>query len=557
VKGAPHFVRRLSGRSCGKSDFSVVKAFFDRLRTEEGVTDFIYFGAHPEAVIECAAGVRVMDVNKAAMKLLNAQRKEQLLGDLNEIVSPETNRAFLEQLVAIASGCIHYAFEGPNRALNGEIRLISGFWSVWPGYENTLSNVTVSIVDLTERKHAEAALAESEQRFRQLVAATPDAVVVIDPSHPVNWKIVDCNEAACQMNGYTRQEMIGQSIDLLNNTVGTPHERAAYLASLRREGVVHLEAIHKHKDGHIFPVEISTTLFTLEGRELILGIDRDITERKQAEEALRLSEERFQLVTHATNDAVWDLDLSTGQQWWNVGVRPLFGYTSEQITTDQAWWEDKIHPQDRPKVLTSFQAALTGDDQFWSKEYRFRRADGTYAYVFDRGYIMQDGQGLPVRVIGAMMDLSERKRMEEALIKSEELFSKAFHASPAPMAITRVDDGVFIDVNGSWERLLIFSRQAVIGHSILDFNIYTDAHERAEMIQRVREQGRLDDFEIKVKTSAGEERDLVVSAQTVEIQGQNCLLSTFYDITELRKMHEAMLASQKLADLGTLAARGA
>jgi len=224
------------------------------------------------------------------------------------------------------------------------------------------------LYDVTERKHAEAALAESEQRFRQFFAASPDAVLVIDPAHPVEWKIVDCNEAACQMNGYTREEMIGKSIDLLNPTPDTAGERAAYLEQLRLAGVSHLEVHRRRKDGTVFPVEISTTIFTVNGHELILSIDRDVTRRKQAEEDLRLSEERFQLVTYATNDAVWDLDLSTGKRWWNRGVRLLFGYATDQVDPDQTWWEARIHPDDRPKVLASFQAALESDGQFWSKE---------------------------------------------------------------------------------------------------------------------------------------------------------------------------------------------
>ncbi|MEP7358924.1 MAG: diguanylate cyclase, partial [Anaerolineales bacterium] len=129
---------------------------------------------------------------------------------------------------------------------------------------------------------------ESEHNFSQLFAASPDASLLIDPRHPlVPWVIVDCNEVACRMNGYTREEMLGQSIDLLNEAPGTPAERAAYLARLRRAGTIQLEAQHRHKDGHLFTVEISSSIIAVGDRELVLGIDRDITERKQAELALQ------------------------------------------------------------------------------------------------------------------------------------------------------------------------------------------------------------------------------------------------------------------------------
>lgn len=138
------------------------------------------------------------------------------------------------------------------------------------------------VENITERKQAEETLRESEERFHRLFEASPEAIMLLDPDDPaVNWPIVDCNEIACQMNGYTREELIGKSIDILNISVGTPEERVSYLERLRHEGVTHLETFHRHRDGHIFPIEVSTSIVTFEGRELILGIDRDITERKR------------------------------------------------------------------------------------------------------------------------------------------------------------------------------------------------------------------------------------------------------------------------------------
>ena len=149
------------------------------------------------------------------------------------------------------------------------------------GKPRTINGV---IHDITARKKADDALRESEQRFHMLFTTSPDAILVIDPhDEEVIWPIVDCNEAACEMNGYTREELIGQPIDILNTTPDTLEEHNVYLEQMRSEGVLRLEATHLHKDGHIFPIEVSSSIFTFEGRELVLGIDRDISERKQAE----------------------------------------------------------------------------------------------------------------------------------------------------------------------------------------------------------------------------------------------------------------------------------
>ncbi len=135
----------------------------------------------------------------------------------------------------------------------------------------------------------------------------------------------------------------------------------------------------------------------------------DITERKLAEEQLRQSEERFQIVARATNDLLWDWDLLTNEVWWNQALQTLFGYSQEEITFTANWWSEHIHPDDRQRIATQARALIDSGEKFWLNEYRFRRSDGSYAYVFDRGYVVHDQTGKPVRMMGAMMDITERQ----------------------------------------------------------------------------------------------------------------------------------------------------
>jgi PAS domain S-box-containing protein len=148
---------------------------------------------------------------------------------------------------------------------------------------------TTELNDVNQRlQDLVLSLRESETRFRLLFEASPDAIWLIDPAdRHVSWPIVDCNEVACKMNGYTREQLIGQSVDLLNVNPGDSAEREEYLEFLRHQGVLHRDGAHRHKDGHLFPIEVSSSLIRFADRELVLGIDRDITERKQAELALK------------------------------------------------------------------------------------------------------------------------------------------------------------------------------------------------------------------------------------------------------------------------------
>jgi PAS domain S-box-containing protein len=123
----------------------------------------------------------------------------------------------------------------------------------------------------------------------------------------------------------------------------------------------------------------------------------------------------------ATNDAVWDWDLVSQALWWNEGVNTLFGYTEEQVGADVAWWYETIHPDDRERVQRDIHAAIERGAESWTAEYRYRRADGSYANVFDRGYVLHDGDGRPTRMIGAMMDITQRLELEEELRQAQKM----------------------------------------------------------------------------------------------------------------------------------------
>ncbi|MBD2234491.1 hybrid sensor histidine kinase/response regulator [Phormidium tenue] len=152
-----------------------------------------------------------------------------------------------------------------------------------------------------------------------------------------------------------------------------------------------------------------------------LGTVIDVTAQKTAEATLRASEERFRLVSKATNDAIWDWDLLSDVTWRGEGYKTLFGYGKEDLATSNDWWRDRLHPDDRQRLLASIQTALEGDATIWTEEYRFRCRDGRYAYVKDRGYVMRNAQGQAIRMIGGMLNLTEQKNLEAQLLQSQKM----------------------------------------------------------------------------------------------------------------------------------------
>ena len=145
------------------------------------------------------------------------------------------------------------------------------------------------------------------------------------------------------------------------------------------------------------------------------GTTTDIQDQKTAAEVMRQSKVRFDLVAKATQDAIWDWDLVTDLIWWNEGFRAMFGYKEEDIEPDITSWYSRVHPDDRDQVVSSVHRLIEDGGKQWSGEYRFRKSDGSYATVFDRGYVLHDKSGKAVRMLGSMLDITERKQAEVLL----------------------------------------------------------------------------------------------------------------------------------------------
>lgn len=144
-----------------------------------------------------------------------------------------------------------------------------------------------------------------------------------------------------------------------------------------------------------------------------VGAALDVTEKRMAEEEARRSEERFVLLGRATHDIAWDWDIRTDAVWQNEAVSKTLGYAPEEVEPVGAWWDSLVHPDDREQGVESLRRAIESGQTYWTAEYRIRRKDGSYATVLERGFVIRDPAGTPLRMVGSTMDISERRRREE------------------------------------------------------------------------------------------------------------------------------------------------
>ncbi|WP_262272429.1 PAS domain S-box protein [Microvirga yunnanensis] len=260
-------------------------------------------------------------------------------------------------------------------------------------------------------------LQESEERFRSLVESWAQAVWETDAEGLVtadspSWRTY---------TGQTREEYLGAG---WTNAIH-PDDRVTverlWCEAVRERRPVNAEyRLRRAGGGWRWTNDRAAPLLAPDGTvRKWVGMNIDITERKEAEEALRASEERFRYVARATRDIIWDIDLVTDRVWESEALQTQMGYAPEDIGPDTAWCLAHIHPDDRERVVQDFKQAAEGTGRHWSDEYRYRRADGSYADIVYRGFILRDAQGQAMRMIGAMQDISVRKQAEEALRASE------------------------------------------------------------------------------------------------------------------------------------------
>ena len=161
----------------------------------------------------------------------------------------------------------------------------------------------------------------------------------------------------------------------------------------------------------------------LANTELEARIRARTADLERSNGALRESQARYELVAQATNDVIWDRRLADGAMRWNESLSTRLGYAPAEVGGDEAWWRERIHPEDRARVLATIAARQERGGPAWAHEYRFRRAAGDYAAVLERGAALCDDSGTPQRLIGTMLDITERKRSEESVRQAQKLES--------------------------------------------------------------------------------------------------------------------------------------
>ena len=264
--------------------------------------------------------------------------------------------------------------------------------------------------DIDELVAAQTRSEATQKRLSETLNSVSEGFMVLDQ----DWRLTFLNRAGAEFLMQTGQEIIGQTIwDLFPEARGSRFE-ASYQTAVATGEAVTFEEFYPPLD-RWFEVRAHPT------REGLAIYFRDVTDRHHSHEALRLSEERFRLVTTITSDVIWDWNLVDDSIWWNEHMALKFGHQTFDVREDEHFWENRIHPEDRPRVLARIRSVLEGSAAEWSDEYRFLKADGSVAHVVDRALILRDASGVGQRMVGSMTDVTARVAVEAQLREAQKL----------------------------------------------------------------------------------------------------------------------------------------
>jgi PAS domain S-box-containing protein len=304
--------------------------------------------------------------------------------------------------------------------------------------------------DITELRHTEEALRASEHRFRTFVDQAADAFFLLG----ADGRVLDVNRSACESLGYSREELLGMTPYDFDPDL-TPGLVEELLGKLAAGETVAFEARHRRKDGIIFPVELRGRAFSEGGRNFLVSMARDVTERKRAEEALRESEERFRGTFENAAVGIAHTDGTGRFLRVNEKFCAIVGYSREELL--QKTYQSITHPDDVAASVESTTALIRGKAPGFGLEKRYVRKDGSVVWAELFASLQRDAAGQPAYVIAMIQDISERKRLDTELRRAREA-----EAERARLAELGRDVGIALSQGDTLHDLLQPCAEAIV-----------------------------------------------------------------------------------------------
>jgi PAS domain S-box-containing protein len=474
----------------------------------------------------------ILEVNKSIQKMVGYVDEEMIGYHLTDFLPEED--------MEVNPLRIHELMKGKNLLYERKLKKKDGFYlEVDVNSKMASSHTLIGFIrDITERKNYENTLMYQAG----LLESVSDAVTSID----MNRCIVSWNSACVELYGFTAEEVIGKRIPELATFEYPNSNNEEVFKQVFSEGK------WKGEFNFIHPktkekIKLLSNINLLKDKNGSLKgfiiTSKNITDRIKGEEEIKSSNERFELIAQATNDAIWDHDFVKNETWGNENLYKIYGleYGNEKITFEM--FLSRILPEQRERIELRMNNALAECMTSLSEEFLFKTASGEYRNFYDRAYIKYDSEGKPLRILGAMQDITEREKIKQQIIREKELSDTLINALPGIFCLY-TKDGKLLRWNRNFETVTGYSGKEISQLHPLDLIDIKDRPLAKEKMTNVFLAGS-DEVESDFLSKSGEKIPYFLTGQVIEYEGETCLMGVGLDFSERKKAAEVLVQSEQ------------
>jgi PAS domain S-box-containing protein len=398
-----------------------------------------------------------------------------------------------------------------------------------------------------ERKHAEEALREGKEKYRLLFENIMNGfalheIILNDEGKPIDYIFLEVNEAFEQSTGLERENIIGKkATDVIP---GIEHDPADWIGRYGEVALTGEETRFEQRSEYIGKW-YSVLAFSPQTGQFAT-IFEDITERKEAENVLRKTQEQLMLAIRSANVGLWDWDLQSNEVYYSPEWKRQLGYEDHEISNDFSEWESRVHPEDLERAKGTIHTFLDNPYPNYYNEFRMQHKDGSYRWILAQASLINDDQGRPIHMIGSHIEITGSKRAEEKLRASETRYRELFNNINSGVAVYEVKDSgrdfVFKDFNRAGERIDHDNRERLIGKSIFEVRPGVEEFGLIDVFRKVWQTGRPAHHPVTLY----EDRHLVGWYENYVYKIlPNEIVTVFENVTERKRAEEKLRESEK------------
>lgn len=536
--------------SLWEEDFSEVKIEIDRIKSNYNISLEEYLNQNPQEIIRLASKIKILDINKQTMNLLNISDKSKVLQGFLQYVTPDALDSLKQEFIGLDRGLKEIHLSNSSYNSKSEIIYLTATLRLVPGHEDDWSDVIISCNDISDLVRSSNETKQAQELYLSLINATPDGISLLN----LNGELTFVSDNSVKMFGYSfKYEVLGKNVsefiseedrerakqDIQIAFTDTLAHRSEYKL-LKKDGTEFYCEIHGRqvKNQYGFPIG------------LVLVI-RDVTERKISEENLRYYEALYKVAVFSTNQLVYEYNIQTGKIIWGGAIEQVTGYSAGEFESfDIEKWSEAIHPDDREKNLMYLDFAIANKQPF-RLEYRFRKKNGEYVFIEDYGDFKAEDTGKMPNLVGLMHDITQRVINDRTLLESERQLRQIIDLVPH-FIFAKDIKGRFILANQAVADVYGTTVEYLIGKTDSDFDPSNEEvnHFVSDDLKVIESGKTLFIPEEVITDSKGNIRYLTTTKIPFKFSGSHteAVLGVSIDITEKKRVEEESLMNKQLIE---------